>query len=151
MDAKVRNSFSAYGLALVALVLALLLRWPLDPLMGDALPLVTLFGAVAAAAWLGGYHLAIPVVLLGYGACHYLFIAPRRSFDIADVANQVGLVAYLFTCSLIIVFGEVARSRRAEPPKAERFSESRCEALAMPLSLRISRDGSPTSTESRSR
>jgi PAS domain S-box-containing protein len=109
MDAKVRNSFWAYALGFLALVLAVLLRWALDPVMGDALPLVTLFGAVAAAVWLGGYRLAIPVALLGYAACHYLFIAPRGSFDIADVSNQVGLVAYLFTCSLIIVFGEVAR------------------------------------------
>src|SRR5690349_8292699 len=109
MDAKVRNSSSAYALGLLALVLAVLLRWALDPLMGDAFPLVTLFGAVAAAVWLGGYRLAIPVALLGYAACHYLFIQPRGSFDIAGIANQVGLVAYLFTCALIIMFGEAAR------------------------------------------
>jgi PAS domain S-box-containing protein len=105
----VRNSFRAYGLGVAALVLAVLLRLALDPLMGDALPLVTLFGAVAAAVWLGGYRVAIPVALLGYAACHYLFIPPRFHFNIADVANQVGLVAYLFTCALIIVFGEAAR------------------------------------------
>ncbi len=104
-----RNSFRSYALGLAAVVLAVLLRWALDPLMGDALPLVTLFGAVAAAVWLGGYRLAIPAALVGYVACHYLFIPPRRHFDIADVANQVGLVAYLFTSSLIIVFGEAAR------------------------------------------
>lgn len=91
------------------IVLAVLLRWALDPLMGDVLPLVTLFGAVAAAVWLGGYRVAIPVVLIGYAACHYLFIPPRGNFNIADTANQIGLVAYLFTCSLIIVFGEAAR------------------------------------------
>jgi len=119
MEAKVRNSFVAYGLGPVALVIAVLLRWALDPLMGDSLPLVTLFGAVAAAVWLSGYRLAIPVALLGYAACHYLFIAPRHNFDISDVANQVGLVAYLFTCSLIIVFGEAARTAQA------RVTESR--------------------------
>jgi len=81
----------------------------LDPLMGDALPLVTLFGAVAAAVWLGGYRVAIPVALIGYAACHYLFIQPRGYFEVTDVANLVGLIAYLFTCSLIIVFGEAAR------------------------------------------
>ena len=113
MDVKVRNSFAAYGLGLVAVVVAVLLRWALDPLMGDALPLVTLFGAVAAAVWLRGFRLAIPVALIGYAACHYLFIAPRYHFDVADVRNQVGLVAYLFTCSLIIVFGEAARVAQA--------------------------------------
>jgi len=106
---RVRNMRTAYALGLVAVVLAVLLRWLLDPVMGDALPLVTLFGAVAAAAWLGGYRVAIPVTFVGYFACHYLFIAPRGHFNLSDQANVVGLVAYLFTCALIIVFGEAAR------------------------------------------
>jgi PAS domain S-box-containing protein len=104
-----RNSLKNYATGLIAVAVAVLLRWVLDPLMGDALPLVTVFGAVAAAVWLGGYRVAIPVALIGYAACHYLFIAPRHHFNVSDVANLVGLVAYLFTCSLIIVFGEAAR------------------------------------------
>jgi len=104
-----RASLKLYALGFFALALAVLLRWLLDPLMGDALPLVTLFGAVAAAVWLGGYRMAIPVALLGYIACHYLFIEPRGHFDLGNVANLVGLVAYLFTCALIIIFGEAAR------------------------------------------
>jgi PAS domain S-box-containing protein len=108
-EARARSTRNAYGLGFLALVLAVALRWALDPLMGDALPLVTLFGAVAAGVWLGGYRLAIPITLLGYIACHYLFIPPRHHFDLTAVANLVGLVAYLFTCLLIVVFGEAAR------------------------------------------
>ena len=44
-----RSSLKNYILGFAALVAALLLRALLDPFMGDALPLVTLFGAVAAA------------------------------------------------------------------------------------------------------
>src|SRR6476620_5057068 len=109
---RVRNMRTAYALGLVALVLAVLLRWLLDPLMGDALPLVTLFGAVAAAVWLGGYRVAIPVTVLGYLACFYLFITPRRSFDLSR-ADVIGLIAYLFTCALIIAFGEATRIAQA--------------------------------------
>ena len=58
----------------------MLLRWLLDPVMGDALPLVTLFGAVAAAVWVGGRGPAVGVALLGYLACEYLFIEPRGTF-----------------------------------------------------------------------
>ena len=110
-----RSSLKTYGLGFAALAAAVLLRWLLDPLMGDALPLVTLFGAVAAAVWLGGYRLAIPVALLGYIACHFLFIPPRGHLDFTRAADVVGVVAYLFTCSIIILFGEVARvaQRRA--------------------------------------
>jgi len=108
-EARVRNMRTAYALGLVAVVLAVLLRWLLDPLMGDSLPLVTLFGAVAAAVWLGGYRVAIPVTIVGYVACHYLFIAPRRHFDLSDRADLVGLIAYILTCTLIIFFGEAAQ------------------------------------------
>jgi PAS domain S-box-containing protein len=107
------RSLRPYAFGFVAIVLAVVLRWLLDPLMGDAFPLVTLFGAVAAAVWWGGYRVAIPVTLIGYLACHYLFIPPRGNIDLSGVANQVGLVAYLFTCSIIIGFGEAARIAQA--------------------------------------
>jgi PAS domain S-box-containing protein len=106
---RVRNMRAAYALGLVAVVVAVLLRWLLDPLMGDSLPLVTLFGAVAAAVWLGGYRVAVPVTIVGYVACNYLFIPPRGGFDFSR-PNIVGLVAYLFTCTLIMFFGEAART-----------------------------------------
>ena len=114
-----RDTLKNYVLGLVAVAIAVLLRWILDPLMGDALPLVTLFGAVAAAVWLGGYRVAIPITLIGYIACHYLFIEPRGEFEVSDTANLVGVVAYLFTCTLIVVFGEAARVAK------KRITESR--------------------------
>jgi K+-sensing histidine kinase KdpD len=104
-----RNSIKLYALGIVALAVAVLLRWLLDPLMGDSLPLVTLFSAVAAAVWLGGYRPAIMVAVLGYLVCHYLFIQPRGHISLNDLATVVGLAVYLFTCTLIIVFGESAR------------------------------------------
>ena len=55
-----------YALGFLAVVIAVLVRWLLDPVMGDTLPLVTLFAAVAAAVWLGGYRVAIPVALIGF-------------------------------------------------------------------------------------
>ena len=108
-EAEVRGSWLAFALGFVALALAVIVRWLLDPVLGNTLPLVTVFGAVAAAAWLGGYRLAVPIALLGYLICHYLFIEPRGHVDLSGAATTVGLVAYLFTCALIILFGEVAR------------------------------------------
>jgi PAS domain S-box-containing protein len=110
----VRGSLKAYSVAIVALGLAVLLRWLLDPLMGDALPLVTLFGAVAAAVWYGGYRPALVVVIFGYIACHYLFIPPRGLILFNDVGTVVGAGAYLFTSSLIIAFGEAMRTAQAK-------------------------------------
>lgn len=48
-----------------------------------------------------------------------MFIPPRYIFDLSSVENQVGFVAYLFTCSIIILFGEMARAAQS------RVTESR--------------------------
>src|SRR5262245_59245075 len=50
-----RNPIAAYGVALVTVAAAVGLRQLLDPVMGDTLPLLTLFGAIAVAVWLGGF------------------------------------------------------------------------------------------------
>ena len=49
-----RSAPATYAVAIAALAAAVLLRYLLDPWMGNTLPLVTLFGAVAAAVWTGG-------------------------------------------------------------------------------------------------
>jgi PAS domain S-box-containing protein len=108
----VRRPIAAYAISLLVLAAAILLRWLLDPVMGDGLPLVTLFGAVAAAVWVGGYQPALLITIIGYLACDYLFIEPRQKF-VVNTATVVGAVAYLFTCALIIVTGEGMRRAQA--------------------------------------
>jgi len=107
----VRRSLAASAVSLLVLAAAVLLRWLLDPIMGDSLPLVTLFGAVAGSVWLGGYVIGFVIAALGYVACHYLFIEPRGVF-VFDSESLVGFVAYLFTCTLIIGIGEAMRRAR---------------------------------------
>jgi len=111
-----RSTAAAYLVALVAVAAAVVLRLLLDPILGHTLPLVTLFGAVAAAVWLGGYRPAVLAALLGYVACAYLFIDPRGAFGLDDPRNLLGFVAYLLTCAIIIGFGEAFRvaERRAQ-------------------------------------
>ena len=107
-----RSVVKAYAISIAALAAAVALRWLLDPLLGDALPFVTLFGAVAAAVWVGGSVPALLVAILGYLAAHYLFIPPRGTMELRDPPVLVGLVAYLFTCALIVGIGQALRGAR---------------------------------------
>jgi PAS domain S-box-containing protein len=102
-----------YSLAFAALAAAVALRWALDPVLGDTLPFVTLFGAVAAAVWLGGLGAALAVTLAGYFAVHYLFISPRGHLAVAALPDIAGLAAYLFTCAAIVAIGLGMRAARA--------------------------------------
>jgi PAS domain S-box-containing protein len=113
----VQRSLSAYAISTIALAVVVLLRWLLDPLLGHSLPLVTLYGAVAVAVWAGGYRPAVLVGLVGYFACNYLFIEPRGRFGPVDAQTIVGLLAYAFTCSLIIAIGEAMRRARQRASK----------------------------------
>jgi PAS domain S-box-containing protein len=108
----VRTRARGYALAMVALVLAVLIRWLLDPVLGNSLPLVTAFGAIAAAVWAGGYLPAAVTAVIAYFACSYLFIPPRSSVTFGSLADVVGMFAYLFTCSLIIGIGAAMRAAK---------------------------------------
>ena len=56
-----------------------------------------------------GYVPAVIVTIFGYLACSYFFIEPRGHIRLADPGILIGLLAYLFTCSLIVGFGEAMR------------------------------------------
>ena len=115
------TAVTKYFAAISVLAAAILLRGLLDPILGDALPLVTLFGAVAAAVWIGGARPGIVVTLLGYLACSFLFIAPRGEFQFGTNANLIGFLAYVFTCSIIIALGETTRIAQRREIDQRRF------------------------------
>src|SRR5262249_225632 len=103
---------AGYAVSVAALLAVIALRKLLDPVLGDTLPLVTLYGAVAAAVWVAGYAGATLVALAGYVIASYLFIQPRGAVGY-DVETLVGAAAYVVTCTLIILFGTVARMAQA--------------------------------------
>jgi PAS domain S-box-containing protein len=110
-----------YGVALLAVAVAIFVRWLIDPWVGDYLPLATLFGAVAVAVWFGGYQPALLAVVLGFLACKYLFIEPRGSLVVPGARDLIGLLAYLISCAVMIGFGEALRTarRRAEASRED--------------------------------
>ena len=104
------STAGGYFFALVVTAAAVGVRALLDPWLGDTLRLVTLYGAVAAAAWYGGYRPAVLASMVGFLACDYWFTAPQGEIAFyADAVGRVGLLAYLSTCAIIMGLGEAAR------------------------------------------
>ena len=76
--------FNGLVVALVATLVAGLLRWSLDPLIGDRVPFPTFFIAIVVAVRFGGFWSAVLTMLLGMGwALLFWFpggcIRPRQS------------------------------------------------------------------------
>jgi PAS domain S-box-containing protein len=105
------------GIALLATALALVCRFVLDPVLGDHLPYVTFFVAVAFSTWYAGLASSLTTTLLGGLAALWFFIPPRLSLDISDLAHRVGLVTYVAVSLTFVGFGQMmhrARQRAEE-------------------------------------
>ena len=108
------TALSGYLFAVLVAAAAVGVRWLLQPWLAAQLPLVTLFAAVAAAVWFGGYRPAIVAAVVGFLACDYLFIEPAGPLGFSTPERVIGLLAYLASCGVIIGFGEAMRRVQAQ-------------------------------------
>ena len=97
MNETPRTQLAAYGVAVLATLICLLIRWPLWPVLGDALPNMTFFLAVMLAAYYGGFWPGMLTTILGAVAANYFLARPSSTFEI----NMVGLVLFVVTCMII--------------------------------------------------
>lgn len=112
-----------YGLALLIVTVALLIRGLLDSFLGNNLPLLTLFGAVALVVWTSRWRAATLAAVIGYVVANYLFIHPRHDF-VFDLRDLIGFVGYALSTGLIIYFGELmCRARERADQRREQLEE----------------------------
>ena len=118
MNDQRRELLGTVTIALVAAVLAMILRWLMNPLLGDRLPFATFFIGVALCVRYANQWAALSVALIGlaWGALLYF---PKGLYDVETIS---GSVLYLF-CSLVII----ALGQRMH--EAETLAEGRARQL----------------------
>ncbi len=105
-------AIAAYGGAIGTALGAVLLRLVFDPWLGDDVPYITLFGAVALGVWLGGVGPAVLTFVVGYLIVRLLYIAPVGQIALAQTRDVMQLALFALSCGLIIVLGEAMRRAR---------------------------------------
>ena len=126
-----------YAIAALALGLATLVRAALDPALGDHLPYVTYFVAVAGVAWLGGLGPAIVTMIVGSYVSELLFFQPRyRPFPYNLSAQGLfGTCTYFMVTGMSILLTEAMhRARRRSDQLASSANETRLRARLLDLS-----------------
>src|SRR5688572_25767541 len=111
------STISKYGIALLAVAVAILIRGALTPWMGPAFPMATMFSAVAFVVWYGGWGPALLTALLGWVAAGYAFRSGQGYYGPSLSFNEtVSFVVYLLSNLSVIVLGEAMRAaqRRLE-------------------------------------
>jgi PAS domain S-box-containing protein len=101
-----------YLLAASVTLLALLARFILDPALGDHLPYVTFFVAVAITTWYGSLGPSLAAVLLGGLAAIWFFMPPRYSFALVGLAQQIGYLTYFMVSLVFVGFGQALQKSR---------------------------------------
>jgi PAS domain S-box-containing protein len=101
-----------YGWAVVAIVVALLLRWFGDPRLGTQLPYGSMLVATIVVAWFVGLRPALVVVFVGGIAANFFLLPPRWSFAPGVAHQSWGLVVFLLLGSVLARFGDYVRVQR---------------------------------------
>jgi PAS domain S-box-containing protein len=112
-----------YGVAVLSVALATVVRLELDPLLGDSAPLLIFAIAVILTAWFGGFWPGALAIILSLLAIDYLFFAPKYSiFHYDSRLDQIRAIFFVILGILSsLIFARFRRSIEAERELRERF------------------------------
>src|SRR5437660_6253049 len=136
MPERPRARLVAYGVAVLAPAVSLLVRWPLWPVLGDAVPHMTFFPAVMVAAYFGGFRPGLLATLVSAVTANYFLTQQLPSFQVKSVNDVVALILFVLVGTIIsglceslhrarrrIVADERRRAEEARREAEERFRQ----------------------------
>ena len=118
------SPIARYGVALIAVGVAIVIRMALTPWLGTTFPLATMFSAVAFTVWYAGWGPALLTALGGWFAGNFVFRGGQGFITQGFGFNEtVGLAVYVLSTGSVIVLGEAMR-------RAQRRLEHQSEQLS---------------------
>ncbi len=107
-----RSSLPGYGIAVLAVGLALLLKLLLDPMIYEESPFLLFFGAVMVGAWFGGLGPGLLATALATLASDYFFLAPTQPLLVDGFGQSLRLIIFVLEGSLISLLAGTMHSAR---------------------------------------
>ena len=109
---RTRSSPLRYGIAVLAVGLALLVKLLLDPLIDDESPFLLFLGAVIVSVWLGGLRVGLLATVLAALAADYFFLSPTYTLRVDDFGQGLWLALFVLEGVFISLLFKVMRSAR---------------------------------------
>jgi PAS domain S-box-containing protein len=130
-----------YVAAVVAVAIAALMRVALNPLLGESVPFITFFLAVAVAAWIGGFGPSALATALGIVIAWRWQLQGDGDLPPNQLTNVVAIGIFAATA---LAIGGIAATMRATAAEADRLSAEsevrNAELRAIETELRHERD-----------
>ena len=109
----------------------ILLRLPLDRIIGDGAPFLFFFPVILIASWFGGRGPGLLATVLSAAAADFFWIQPRYALHVFVLADGILILLFLGVGSVLTLLGDgFRRARRGAEIAAE---ESRRQAQALRL------------------
>jgi PAS domain S-box-containing protein len=96
-----RTRMMAYGVAVLATLGSVLIRWPLRPLLQDAVPHMTFFPAVTIAAYFGGFWPGLLATFLSAVLANCFPTRQLSSFDVTSAIDVAALILFVLVGTII--------------------------------------------------
>jgi signal transduction histidine kinase len=122
-----RAAFRPYGIAAIAVAASLLVRLPLQPILGTQYAYILFYPAVFAAAWVAGLRGGLAAGVVSAVCARYFFIQPQGSIFMPRTDDRIAEVIFVASCVMVAYMSE--QRRRALARAAARDAE-RNELLA---------------------
>jgi signal transduction histidine kinase len=121
-----------YLVAILATAACLLVRWPLWPVLGDAVPHMTFFPAVVLGAYFGGFWPGLLATVLSVLAANYFFTDQLRFFHITSVNDVTAAILFVLVGVIISGLSEsLHRMQRRELAEQRQRAEAQMELARM--------------------
>jgi signal transduction histidine kinase len=133
-----------YGIAAVTVAGSLVVRLPLQPILGAQYAYVLFYPAVFAAAWIAGLRGGLAAGLLSAVCARHFFLEPADSVVLAQTADRIAEAIFLASCVMVAYMSE--QRRRAITRAATREAE-RTDLLLHAESARLSAEAANRSKD----
>jgi K+-sensing histidine kinase KdpD len=107
-----------YGIGFVAIVVAVTVRFTLDPSFGTKSPFLLFSAAALTASWFGGWRPGLATTLMAALVGDTLFLPPVASFKIGHPGDVLALGLFLIEGIVISLAVSALRSARARAERA---------------------------------
>jgi signal transduction histidine kinase len=110
-----------YGVAVLSVLVMALVRYLLDPILGEHAPYLIFLVAVVLTAWLGGFGPAVVSLVLGWCVANFFFGTPR--FSLVEKYPWDWLEGVVFIVAGLVIAGALeamAQARRQVEHDRER-------------------------------
>jgi PAS domain S-box-containing protein len=115
-----RSVAMRYGVAVLSVAMASVVRAAVDPVLGDYQPFAFFFVAIAIAASVGGIGPALLAIVLGYLVGDWLFTSPRHELSLLTFEPRVVVGCFAFVSVGLMIAGITTGMRTAESRARER-------------------------------